>query len=119
MKLTLSDTRLDGRNAWVAEIMGTDPKFVFARRFLRTERRAKTITVGLDPGKIYEVNCPDQEERYFVEPRRGQLRRLSHGSVREHFVDLEESLAFERKTPALAATFGDDGGRVWDDIRDL
>ena len=51
MTLTISDKRHDGRNAWAAEIKGTDPKFIFARRFLRTERRAKiTVSLGAQEG---------------------------------------------------------------------
>jgi hypothetical protein len=85
MKLSLSDTRLVGASAWVAEIVGTDPQYHFSRCFLHTERRAKTITVSLEPGKVSEVCCPDQDERYFVELRKGLLTRISPASVRGHF----------------------------------
>jgi hypothetical protein len=90
MRLTLSDTRLDGANAWVAELTGLDPKFAFARRFLSTDRKSRTITVDLQPGKVYEVHCPDQDERYFAEVRKGLLTRISRASVRDHFEWLEE-----------------------------
>jgi hypothetical protein len=118
VKLTLSDTRLDGQNAWVAEITGTDPQYIFSRRFLRTDRKSRTITVTLEPGKVYEVCCPDQDERYFLELRKGSLTRISQASVREHFNWLEKERTIQRHAQAFAST-SSHSGRGYDDLSDL
>jgi hypothetical protein len=86
---------------------------------LRTDRKSLTITVDLEPGKVYEVSYPDEEERYFIEVRRGELRRLSQASVRGHFADLEENLAYERRQELFAALFAGGGGWAYDEIDDL
>jgi hypothetical protein len=65
MHVTIPDSRRNGY-AWIAEITGTDPQYGFARRFLKGRRISATITFDLERGLVYDISCPDLQQRRFV-----------------------------------------------------
>jgi hypothetical protein len=65
MHLTLPDSHRNG-HAWVAEITGTDHQYGFARRFLRGRRVSATITFDLERCLVYDISCPNLQQRRFV-----------------------------------------------------
>jgi hypothetical protein len=66
MRMILSAARRDGKGTWVAEITGTDQQYGLARRFLQGQRYAGIIAFELEPGRVYDVAEPAQDQRKFV-----------------------------------------------------
>jgi hypothetical protein len=78
--------------AWVAEIIGTDPKYKFNRQFLRFKKDySRANSVGsrgvyanyiLESGKVYEIK--DHKDRYYCTVTdNGNIVRLSEDEVKE------------------------------------
>jgi hypothetical protein len=85
-----------GPSSWVAEITGLDPKYKFARTFLRgSTDYSESNSVGsrgvfryfvLDEGHTYDVKSQEtwkRSERYYCTVREGKIVELNEDEVRE------------------------------------
>ncbi len=76
-----------GGKEWIAEILGSDPKYTYKRDFLRpvgrdwsSSGRTGYTAFELEDGKIYEVREP-YKGREFVAVRNGQVITISPEEV--------------------------------------
>lgn len=76
-------------NIWIAEIMGTDTKYGYARTFKGTWDNSKSNSKGtrgcflvaeLEEGKIYQI-CESKEPEYFCTVRAGKYLHLTEEQV--------------------------------------
>lgn len=90
--------------AWCAEIAGTDPKYTYARRFLKPQYDYEHAnSVGsrgvyafyiLAEGGIYEVSSPQswqRTDRYFCVVENNKIRRISEQEVTQCLSDRSAS----------------------------
>ena len=43
------------KRPWIAEIIGTDPQYGLAHRFLKGHRHAAVLAFTLKPGRVYDL----------------------------------------------------------------
>lgn len=69
--------------SWVAEIVGTDAKFGFARKFVNgfEDENVRGLFFNLVEGKVYDVNCA-QKGRSYVTVQNGEIVELSNDDVK-------------------------------------
>lgn len=85
---------------WVAEIMGSSPKYKYERKFVRCKKDySEANSVGsrgvyayyiLDEGRIYEVSSPEswgKTDRYFCTVRNTELFKMSEEEVESWLKD--------------------------------
>jgi hypothetical protein len=86
--------RLFPGQPWVAEVVGTDPRYGLRRRFLRAKvdyyhansvgTRGVMLCYLLDPGPIYEIyrkTSWTNAERFFARVEDGRIVRVTRGEV--------------------------------------
>jgi hypothetical protein len=89
--LTIPDSRTTGKRAWVTEITGRHAEYGLNRCFPRTFRAADLIHVTLQDGKIYEVCCPDQRQRYLLAVRETGPIKMDWRSVYDRASDMDRA----------------------------
>jgi len=85
------------RRPWVAEIIGTDPTYRWARTFLKGNKdysransigsRGVMVYYRLREGRIYEVNdwmSWSSVDRYFCRVEGGRVIRMTEAEVQDH-----------------------------------
>lgn len=86
------EARSNSDKMWVAEIVGTHPRFKFERNFLTPDRQhvsrsgnAQWKVFTLVEGKVYQVNEPDYLP-YFAVVKNGKLINISEDAVKVRLV---------------------------------
>lgn len=96
---TLKLETIGGDRPWVAEILGKDATYGYARRFLRgrmdfsranlKRTRGVFTTYDIEPGRVYEVSSPESwstTKRYFaVVSESGEVEKVPMEYVDGHF----------------------------------
>jgi hypothetical protein len=101
MKITLGKI---GRHPWIAEIIGTHPKYGLGRKFLfgvrdysranSTGSRGIATTYDLAEGVLYEISDPAswaRTERYFAVVKGGNLESVDAATALERAAALDQA----------------------------
>lgn len=69
--------------SWVAEIVGVDMKFGFARKFINgfEDENVRGLFFNLVSGHVYDVNCA-QKGRKYVTVKNGEVVELTQDDVK-------------------------------------